>query len=91
MESEVGRKIGAKIREERKQAGLTQETLAEKADLSLSQVGYIERGEVKPSIDSLIRLARALDVDPSTLLEKLDRPLTKTEVKKQIRRLLDFL
>ena len=91
MAKDAAKKIGAKIREERKRVGLTQEALAEKAELSLSQVGYIERGEVKPSIDSLVRLASALDVTPSSLLEGLDRSLSKAEVKKQISRLLDTL
>ena len=54
--------VGATIREQRKRAGLTQEKLAEKADLHPVYVGDVERGEENVSIDSLARIAKALKV-----------------------------
>jgi transcriptional regulator with XRE-family HTH domain len=54
--------VGQKIRAYRKQAGLTQEKLAEKASLSYKYLGELERGCVNVSLDSLMRIAKALKV-----------------------------
>lgn len=54
--------VGQKIRAYRKQAGLSQEKLAEKASLSYKYLGEVERGYVNVSLDSLMRIARALKV-----------------------------
>ena len=52
--------IGKKIREERLNKGLTQEQLAEKANISPAFVGHIERGEKKASLETMSRLVMAL-------------------------------
>jgi len=54
--------LGNAIRERRKQAKLSQEKLAELADLHPNYFGEVERGEKTISIDALVRLAKALDV-----------------------------
>jgi transcriptional regulator with XRE-family HTH domain len=54
--------IGDAIRRYRKQARLTQEELAEKADLHPVYVGEVERGEQTVSVHALIRIAKALGV-----------------------------
>jgi transcriptional regulator with XRE-family HTH domain len=54
--------LGGNIRAQRKQLGLSQETLSEKADLHPVYVGSVERGEENVSIDSLVRIAEALKV-----------------------------
>jgi len=54
--------LGQNIRKERKRVGLSQEKLAEKADLHPVYVGDVERGEEIVSIDSLARIAKALKV-----------------------------
>ena len=54
--------VGQKIRAYRKQAGLSQEKLAEKASLSYKYLGEVERGYVNVSLDSLMRIAKALKV-----------------------------
>jgi transcriptional regulator with XRE-family HTH domain len=54
--------IGAAIRKYRKQAGLTQEKLAEKADLHPVYLGELERGEEIASIEALIRISKAVGV-----------------------------
>ena len=63
--------VGRKIRACRKQAGLSQETLAEKADLSYKYVGEVERGCVNISLDSLVRIAKALRVALRDLTDEL--------------------
>lgn len=54
--------IGEAIRRFRKQAGLSQEKLAEKADLHPVYVGEVERGEEAASVSALVRIAKALKV-----------------------------
>jgi len=56
------RTVGQKVRAYRKQAGLSQEKLAEKANLSYKYLGEVERGQVNVSLDSLMRIAKALKV-----------------------------
>ena len=50
------------IRAARKEAGFSQEKLAEKADLSTVFISRVERGKESPSVDSLVKIAPALDV-----------------------------
>ncbi len=50
-------------------SGASQEELAFKAGLNRAYVGYIERGERKPTVDTLSKLAKALKVKLSDLLD----------------------
>jgi transcriptional regulator with XRE-family HTH domain len=54
--------IGEAIRTYRKAAEMSQERLAEKADLHPVYLGQVERGEQTASVHALIRIARALGV-----------------------------
>ena len=54
--------VGQEIRAHRKQAGLSQEKLAEKASLSYKYLGEVERGYVNVSLDSLMRITKALKI-----------------------------
>ena len=65
-------KLGVRIRTLRKAAGLTQEQLAEMADVSVNFMGYVERGQRAPSIKTLEQIAQALNVLPKNLFEFLD-------------------
>ena len=56
------RVVGETIRAYRKQAGLTQEKLAEKADLHHNFIGEVERGNMEISLGSLLKIAKALRV-----------------------------
>ena len=56
------RLLGEAIRAARKDAGFSQEKLAEKADLSTVFISRVERGKESPSVDNLVRIARALGV-----------------------------
>jgi len=50
---------------------LSQEQLAEKADLSYKYLGEVERGCVNISLDSLVRIAKALRVALHDLTDEL--------------------
>jgi transcriptional regulator with XRE-family HTH domain len=56
------RLLGKTIRRYREQCGWTQERLAEKADLTSKYLGEVERGAVNISVDTLLRLAKALRI-----------------------------
>lgn len=61
--------VGKNIRACRANAGLTLEKLAEMADLSWPYLSEIERGRENISLDKLARLAQALNVRLSKLVE----------------------
>ncbi len=54
--------LGAAIRKQRKRVHLTQERLAEKADLHPNYIGRVERGEEHVSLIALRRIAKTLGV-----------------------------
>ncbi len=58
------RRLGDRIREQRRSHGLTQEALAESLDLSVAYVSLIERGGRNPPYTTVVAIARALGVSP---------------------------
>jgi transcriptional regulator with XRE-family HTH domain len=64
------RQFGAIVRAERTARQLTQQQLAFQSQLSLTYVGEIERGERMVSLDTLKRIASALDLSGAELLTK---------------------
>lgn len=62
-------KLGSAIRRLRAELGLSQEVLAELSGLHRTYVGGIERGERNVSLENIVRIAHALKVTPSQLLE----------------------
>lgn len=61
--------LGAAIRAARKEKGLSQEALAELADIDRSYLGGIERGEHNLAIMNLIKIADALELKASVFLD----------------------
>lgn len=66
--NKIHKAFGRQLRQIRKLRNLTQETLGEKAGISYKYVGEMERGEVNPSLDILVRLSQVLQVSPNELL-----------------------
>ena len=62
--------LAGNISDSRKKLGLSQEALAEKANVSLSTIQRIEKGTVKPRPFTLKVLAETLDLDISELISK---------------------
>ncbi len=60
--------FGATVRQLRADRGITQEELAELADLNVSYVGFIERGENVPTLTIVLNLAEAFRVEVGELL-----------------------
>ena len=61
-------KIGDRLRDLRVRRALTQEELAEKAEVGTTTVARLERNESEPHMSTLRKLARALGVDPAELI-----------------------
>jgi len=65
------KRFGRRVRELRKRGGLSQEDLALESGLDRTFVSHVERGARNASILSVWRLANALRVKPSKLLETM--------------------
>jgi transcriptional regulator with XRE-family HTH domain len=63
------RLLGEAVRVKRKQAGFSQEKLAERADLSTVFISRVERGRESPSVDSLVKISRALGLRVRDLVD----------------------
>jgi len=61
--------FGHNLRKHREALGISQEDLAEKADLHRTYIGSVERGERNVSIDNMERLARAVGTTIEELLK----------------------
>jgi transcriptional regulator with XRE-family HTH domain len=61
-------KFGAVVRTLREKRGLTQEQLAERAEMSATYLGFIERGDNVPTLIIILQIASALGVRPAELL-----------------------
>jgi transcriptional regulator with XRE-family HTH domain len=64
----INRRPGAIIRTKRQKLGLTQEQVAERAELHRNYVGDIERGLKEPTVGVFIRLCRAVKLQPTEVL-----------------------
>lgn len=60
--------FGETLRHQRELAGLTQEQLAEKADLDRTFISLLERGKRQPSLGTVLRLAAALGLTAAELV-----------------------
>jgi CheY-like chemotaxis protein len=65
--------LGTAIRNERSIRGISQEELAYRAGLHRTYVSDVERGTRNPSIESIAKLARALDLSVSALFARVDK------------------
>lgn len=64
--------IAKNIRKHRLRLDLSQEDLAERADLHRTYIGSVERGERNISIDNIERIAAALEIEITMLFESND-------------------
>lgn len=71
--------IGKKIREKRLEKGLTQEQLAEMADIDAKHLGRLERAEKTPYGTTLINLFYTLEIDPKELYNLYEEALKQLD------------
>lgn len=81
---DVKKLVGNRIRQIRKEKGLSQEELGYKSDLHYTHIGAIERAEKNWSIDTLIKVASGLNVTVNDLLVFASKPEDIRILKKAI-------
>ena len=69
-----GQRFGEALRRLRRERGLSQERLAEAANLTDDYIGFIERGENVPTLTVILKLAKALSVDAAELVGEFTLP-----------------
>lgn len=64
--------FGKRLKHKRKELGLTQEELAEKADLDASYIGFLERGERDISFENIMALTQVLKIPLKELIPEAE-------------------
>lgn len=73
------RVIGEEIRNARQAAGLSQEELGFKANVSRNYVSMVELNQNSPTLETLMRLCQAIGVRAATLIDKVEREIQKKQ------------
>lgn len=63
----IKQRFGKAIRRRRRELDLSQEELAERAELHRTYISNIERGELNPSLETMEKLVKALNITVSDL------------------------
>lgn len=79
--------LGSRVKRKRLELNLTQERLAELADISAVYVGQIERGERHMTIDVLVKLSEILKIS----VEELLKDSTKENVASRMKEISNLL
>lgn len=78
--------IGKKIKENRRHMGITQETLAEKVNVSIPHISRIECGFSSPSLQTLVDICNVLDITIDDLMR--DSLSAGSNINRQLEELL---
>ena len=62
------KEFGEKLKKIRLEKNLSQEMLANDADIPINQIGRIERAEISTSLTTIFKIAKALDINISSYL-----------------------
>jgi transcriptional regulator with XRE-family HTH domain len=67
--------VGNVIAQFRQKKGVSQEVLSGLADIGRTHLSAIERGERKPTMETLYRIANALDVNMSDIIIEIEKEI----------------
>ena len=67
---QVASAFGSVLRAVRQEAGVTQEDLAFRADVDRAYPSLLERGQRQPTLAIVLRVARALTIEPAELVNR---------------------
>jgi len=81
--------LGLRLKKLRKLRKISQEQLAEKADISSKYISRIELGHHFPSLDILVNFAKILNVDLEEFFSFYDKAKSEKVLRKKINKLLD--
>lgn len=68
----IAKRLGDRVRDLRKEAGITQRELAERTGILRPNIARLERGEHLPLLETLLRVGVALGKQPSAIFSVLD-------------------
>ena len=71
--------VGEVIAGYRKQKGVTQEVLSGLSDIGRTHLSAIERGERKPTLETLYRISLALDIKMSVIMAAIEEEIEKRQ------------
>ena len=91
MNEDILKLVGRRIRDLRKERGLSQELLGEKGGFHYSYIGQIERGEKNIALLNIAKIADALDVSISQLFTYADKEEKRTDSENDIQEILSIL
>ncbi|GJF18141.1 hypothetical protein NGTWS1803_06850 [Mycolicibacterium cyprinidarum] len=72
--NETTRVFGERVRERRLELGLSQEAAAVRCGIHWTQLGKVERGQRSLRLETIVKIAAGLDVDPGELVRALPAP-----------------
>jgi transcriptional regulator with XRE-family HTH domain len=70
-------KIIQLLKEERERRGLSKYAVAQQSGLSQQAIGYMEKGHRIPSLETVLRVAKAMDVDLAVIIKRARKELSK--------------
>lgn len=88
-DAQITKGLGSKLRKVRKDAGLTKDLVAERAEIGPRYLGAIESGTKTPSVEVLFRIVRALGVS-ADLIAYPERAFSETEEEQLVRLIHTF-
>jgi DNA-binding phage protein len=69
----VAREVARQLGSERLRRGISMTQLAQRAGLSRQMVSYVESGARNPTLDTLLRISNALDIDLGRLINRASK------------------
>ena len=69
--------FGSVLRQLRQKCGLSQEKLGFESGYHRTYISLLERGEKSPSLQTIFKLSKALNVDPSILIKNVELQVNK--------------
>ena len=72
--NETTRVFGERVRQRRLELGLSQEAAALRCGIHWTQLGKVERGQRSLRLETIVKIAAGLDVDPGKLVAGLPDP-----------------
>jgi transcriptional regulator with XRE-family HTH domain len=76
-------RVACILRQEREKRGLSMNLVAERAGLSQQMVSYVERQMRNPTLETLLRIASAMELDLSVILSQAIKEVKKVAAKRK--------
>ena len=70
-------KIIQLLKAERERLGLSKYVVAQRSGLSQQAIGYMEKGQRIPSLETVLRVAKAMEVDLAAVIKRAQNELSK--------------